>query len=204
MNERQRKVVFASAAAVLIAGAVFVALLGPRSTPVGDARRASPVRTTEIQSEPSPNDAAKQEGRRADAPSPASGPSSDPPPAHPTQGEREAKGAPAVVPDQAALAQRAARTFLVGYLPYSYGRARAERIPAAARQLVRELERTPPRVPAAVARADPRLISVHAEATLGELAINVVAVVVDGQLRYRVPLELRRARGRWVVTAVGG
>jgi hypothetical protein len=119
-------------------------------------------------------------------------------------GEREARRAPAVAPGEAARAKRAARAFLVGYLPYSYGRARAERIRAAARRLLRELERTPPRVPAAVARADPRLISVHADATLGDLAINVVAVVDDGQRRYRVPLELRRTRGRWVVTAIGG
>ncbi len=102
------------------------------------------------------------------------------------------------------MAQRAARKFLVGYLPYSYGGARAERIWAAAGRLLRELERTPPRVPAAVARADPRLVSVHAEATLGHLAINVVAVVADGQRRYRVPLELRRTRSGWVVAAVGG
>jgi hypothetical protein len=204
VNGRQRKVVFASAAAVLVASAVFVALLVPRSAPVGDARRAWPVGTTEIQSEPSPNDAAKQGGRRAEGPSPAPGPSSAPSPAHFTQGEREANGAPAVVPDQAALAQRAARTFLVGYLPYSYGRARAERIQAATGRLLHELQRAPPRVLPALARADPRLISVHADATLGDLAINVVAVVDDGQRRYRVPLELRRARGRWVVTAVGG
>ncbi len=72
------------------------------------------------------------------------------------------------------------------------------------RWCLRELQRSPPRVPATVARAHPRLLSVRAEVSLGDLAIEVLAVVDDGQRRYRVPLELREIGARWLVTAVGG
>jgi hypothetical protein len=59
-------------------------------------------------------------------------------------------------------------------------------------------------VPAAAARAHPGLISARAEATLGDRAISVLAVVDDGQRRYSVPLELQETGGHWVVSAVGG
>src|SRR3954453_10013774 len=49
-----------------------------------------------------------------------------------TRGEREARRAPAVAPGYARAATTAARAFLGGYLPYSYGRAQARRIRAAA------------------------------------------------------------------------
>src|SRR5206468_1802569 len=118
--------------------------------------------------------------------------------------EAEARSAPAVASDDARATAAVARTFLLSYLPYSYGRARAERIRAAAGRLMHELARTPPRVPAADARAGPRLISVRAEAALGDHAIAVLAVVDDGQRRYSVPLELQQTGGRWAVSAIGG
>ncbi|MGH2945758.1 MAG: hypothetical protein ACRDPC_05770 [Solirubrobacteraceae bacterium] len=98
----------------------------------------------------------------------------------------------------------AARAFLEGYLPYSYGRAQAQRIRAAATPLLRELEASPPRVPASVARARPQLISVRAEAATGGSDVDVVAVVEDGRRRYRIPLAVRDTGRRWVVTAVSG
>jgi hypothetical protein len=112
--------------------------------------------------------------------------------------------APAVAPREARAAAAAARAFLEGYLPYSYGRARARRIRAAATSLLRELESSPPRVPASVARTRPQLISVRAEAATGGANVDVVAVVEDGQRRYRIPLAVRHAGHRWIVTAVRG
>jgi hypothetical protein len=58
-------------------------------------------------------------------------------------------------------------------------------------------------VPAAVARADPQLISVGAEAALGDQAIDVIAVVDDSQRRYRVPFELHDDGGHSAVSANG-
>ena len=200
MGGNRRNVAFAVAAVVLFATALLLAFRTPGRTPRSGAQ--PPVATTAIRTGQPPSKSGSMQTPRSASPSLSR--LHSPSAAGAGPGEREARSAPAVAPYAAARAERTARTFLVGYLPYSYGRARAERIRAAARQLVRELERTPPRVPAAVARADPQLISVHADATLSELAINVVAVVDDGQQRYRVPLELRRTHGRWVVTAVGG
>jgi hypothetical protein len=111
---------------------------------------------------------------------------------------------PPVAPREARAATAAARAFLAGYLPYSYGRSDAGRIRAAAWRLLRELEASPPRVPGTVARARPRLISVRAEAATGDLDVDVVAVVDDGQRRYSIPLAIRDAGRRWIVTAVSG
>jgi hypothetical protein len=201
VGDSQRKIAFAAAALALLVIAVPLAVREP-------ARRVRPddhppVGTTAIRTGRPPFEPPATEPPMNASPSALSR-SRSPSAAGAGPGEREARSAPAVAPYAAARAERAARAFLVDYLPYSYGRARAERIRAATGRLVRALERTPPRVPVTVTRADPRLISVHADATLGDLAINVVAAVDDGQRRYRVPLELRRTHGRWVVTAVGG
>ena len=127
-----------------------------------------------------------------------------PTPASATRREREARSAPAIAPREAHAAAAAARAFLEGYLPYSYGRADAERIRAAAIPLLRELEASPPRVPASVTHARPQLVSVRAEAATGGSDVDVVAVVEDGRRRYRIPLAVRDTGRRWVVTAVSG
>src|SRR3954451_17457422 len=202
MGDSQRKIAFAAAALALLVSAVPLAVREP-------ARRVRPddhppVGTTAIRTGRPPFEPPATEPPMNDSPSALSR-SRSPSAAGARPGGREAKSPPAGAPYAARRAERAARAFLVDYLPYSYGRARAERIRAAAGRLLRALERTPPRVVrVAVARADPRLISVHADATLEDLAINAVAAVDDGQRRYRVPLELRRTHGRWVVTPVGG
>jgi hypothetical protein len=201
MGDSQRKIAFAGAALALLMITVLLAFRQPGRRVRPDSH--PPVGTTAIRTGQPPVEPPATETRGSALTSTMSR-SSSPSAAGAGVGEREARSAPAVAPYAAVRAERAARAFLVGYLQYSYGRARAESIRAATGRLVRALERTPPRMRAAVARADPQLVSVHAEATLGRSAINVVAVVADGQRRYRVPLELRRARGGWVVTAVGG
>jgi hypothetical protein len=59
-------------------------------------------------------------------------------------------------------------------------------------------------VPARVARARARLISVHAQATTGNGEVRALARVDDGQRRYAVALEVRAAHGHWVVTEISG
>ena len=110
----------------------------------------------------------------------------------------------AVPPREARAATAAARASFDGYLPYSYGQSDAGPIRAAAWRLLRELEASPPRVPAAVARARPRLISVRAEAATGDLDVDVLAAVDDGQRRYSIRLLVRKAERRWIVAAVSG
>jgi hypothetical protein len=62
----------------------------------------------------------------------------------------------------------------------------------------------PSRVPPTVTEADPRVVSVHAQATTGDHEVAVAGVVGDGQRHYEVPLTLRRAGDRWIVIAVSG
>jgi hypothetical protein len=50
----------------------------------------------------------------------------------------------------------------------------------------------------------PRLISVRAEAATGDLDVDVLAVVDDGQRRYSFRLLVRKAERRWIVAAVSG
>jgi hypothetical protein len=203
MNNRRRKLAFASAAVVLLGITAFSTLREPGPPLRHGARPQQPADTSAIRTEPLPaselggdRDAHEATPRFSPAPS-TSSPS-------PTQGEREAKSPPAVAPRRARAATAGARAFLAGYLPYSYGRSEARGIRAAARRLLRELEASPPRVPATVARARPRLISVRAAAATGELDIDVLAVVDDGQRRYSIPLVVRDAGRRWIVTAVRG
>jgi hypothetical protein len=204
VSGRQRKLAFAGAAAVLLATTVLLTLREP-GPPRQHADRQRPVGTTEIRIGPPPASGSNEtSGSRATTQSGARSPSRRSSRAVATRSEREAKSAPAIAPHKARAAAAAARAFLEGYLPYSYGRAQAKRIRAAATSLLRDLEASPPRVPASVARTRPQLISVRAEAATGGSNVDVVAVVEDSQRRYRIPLAVRHAGHRWIVTAVRG
>jgi hypothetical protein len=205
MSDRRRKLAFASAAVVLLGITVFSTLREPGPPPRHDARPQQPADTTAIRAERLPTSEPGQDGDSHEATPRSSGaPSTSSASAAATQGEREAKSPPAVAPREARVATAAARAFLDGYLPYSYGQSDAERIRAAAGRLLRELEASPPRVPASVARARPRLISVRAEAATGGSNVDVVAVVEDRRRRYHIPLVVRDTGRRWIVTAVRG
>jgi hypothetical protein len=204
VTDRQRKVAFASAAVVLLGISVVLTLRDPGLGRRHDARQQRPGGTTSIRTESPPaSEPLESDGSRNISASSAPVPSASPaPPA--TRGERETKNAPAVAPREARAATAAARAFLDGYLSYSYGHAEAGRIRAAAARLLRELETSPPRVPATVARAHPRLISISAQAATGDHGVEVLAVIDDGLRRYGVPLAVDETGGRWVVTAVSG
>jgi hypothetical protein len=45
---------------------------------------------------------------------------------------------------------------------------------------------------------------VRAEAATGDLDVDVLAVVDDGQRRYSIRLLVRTAERRWIVAAVSG
>ena len=205
MSDRRRKLAFASAAVVLLGITAFSALREPAPRPRQDARPQQPADTSEIRTEPVSTSELGHDGDSHEAtPRFSPAPSTNSSSAAAAQGEREAKNPPAVAPRKARAATAAARAFLAGYLPYSYGQSDAQRIRAAATPLLRELKASPPRVPASVTRARPQLISVRAEAATGGSNVDVVAVVEDGQRRYRIPLAVRHARHRWLVTAVRG
>jgi hypothetical protein len=205
MSDRRRKIALASAAVVLL-GITAVSTLREAGPPARrDARPQQLAGTSAIRTEPLPASELGQDGDAREAtPRLSPAPSTSSSSTAPAQGEREAKSPPAVAPRKARAATAAARAFLAGYLPHSYGRSDAGKIRAAAWRLLRELEASPPRVPLSVARARPQLISVRAEAATGGSNINVVAVVEDGQRRYRIPLAVRDTGRRRIVIAVRG
>jgi hypothetical protein len=202
VTDRRRKAAFACAAVVLVGLTVELT----RSDPGPRPRHAGPQRSAEttIHAASLPASKLHESGdpRNTVPPSEPSRSASSAPLA--TTFGREPTKPPAVAPREARAATAAARAFLDDYLPYSYGRSDAGRIRAAAWRLLRELEASPPRVPGTVARARPRLISVHARAATGDLDVDVVAVVDDGQRRYRIPLAVRLTGRGWIVTAVRG
>jgi hypothetical protein len=202
---RPRVVAFASAAVVLLGITGFLALREPGPASRHDARPHQPVGTAAIRTGP-PRALERREMGDSRAASATSSPApvTTPSPPRATRGEGEPKSAPAVAPRDARAATAAARSFLDGYLRYSYGRAEAGRIRAAARPLLRELKSSPPRVPAKVARGRPQPTSVRAKAATSDVGIDVLAVVDDGQRRYSIPLAVRDLGSRWVVIAVNG
>jgi hypothetical protein len=101
---------------------------------------------------------------------------------------------PEPAPRDVAQVKRAARRFLAGYLPYSYGRGDAADIEAVAPELRRQLASERPRVPRSVARRRPRVVLLQAEGA------GVTALVSDGRRRYAVELTVEDGR----VVDVGG
>ena len=101
-----------------------------------------------------------------------------------------------------AEAKRAARRFLAGYLPYSYGHRAPDDIRAVTPQLRAELASERPRAPAGAHRRCPRIVLLQTEGAGREHA-GILALVNDGERRYTVPLELARLEAGWRVTDVG-
>src|SRR4051812_16776397 len=187
MSDRTRRVAFTGAAALLIALALLLNRRGD-NPPARQSQQApsSPV----IERAP-----------------PTSSRTAQPAAVHARQTghrEREPRRAPAIESGAGRAAATAARVFLHAYLPYSYGRVDADRIRGAARPLMRALREAPPRVPAAVARARPRLVSVLAQAATGDEDVLVVAAVDDDRRRYEVRLTVHHGADRWIVTEISG
>jgi hypothetical protein len=203
VNARRRTGVFAIAAIVLLGVTAALILRDSDPRPARGLRPGSPPVSSSIRTG-SPPVLEPTEPRQSSSGAAAPAPTDTAGPTDAQARERESSDAPAIAPHEDRAATAAARSFLEGYLRYSYGRARARRIRSAGASLLRDLEESPPRVPEAVARSRPRLISVRAQAATSHLEILVRAVVDDGQRRYSIPLSVRDRHGRWFVTAVGG
>src|SRR4051812_42917918 len=192
MSDRSRRVAFTGAAVLLLALAL---LLNRRGSDPADRQPAQAPSSPVIERAPTP-----QTSSLTVQPAPTRAV-----PARQTAlREREPRRAPAVASGAGRAAATAARVFLHAYLPYSYGRVDAARISGAALPFVRVLREAPPRVPAAVARARPRLVSVLAQAATGDRDVLIVAVVDDGRRRYDVRLTVHHGAGRWLVTQISG
>jgi hypothetical protein len=99
-------------------------------------------------------------------------------------------------------ASRAARGFLAGYLPYSYGRRKARAISNVTPTLRSQLARQQPRVPPALAeKARPRLRGLELSGVAGGRVI-LLARIDDGQSRYAALLTVQRRGTSWAVSQV--
>lgn len=99
-------------------------------------------------------------------------------------------------------ASSAARQFLSGYLPYSYGRRDASSIRSATPGLRSALARQAPRVPPALAaKARPRVTGLKTSGFATGRVI-LLARIDDGQSRYVALLTVQRRGTRWVVSQV--
>jgi len=108
-----------------------------------------------------------------------------------------------VTPHDARDVRASTHAFMRGYLAYTYGRARAIEITNATRELIAQLEQSPPRVPEDVRKRRPRVELVHSDG-IGEQRAAAVAIVTDGVTRYSVGLRLvRTGMEEWSVTDVG-
>jgi hypothetical protein len=139
----------------------------------------------------------------------AAGGSDRPAPAAPEQVALEAPSEEGELPEasepsdaEVRAAKRAARRFLAGYLPYTYGHGDANRLLAISDEMRDRLQTERPRVPAGERRRRPRVLLVQAEG-VGAVRARLVALVDDGARRYTVPLELEHQRSGWTVTEVG-
>jgi hypothetical protein len=182
IRDSERPRLFAAAAAVIVAAALLLSVAsGDRADEPAARHARAPVAAapppTERIADPARLPVPSEEGRR-----PVS--------------ERPAQ-------EQIAAAKRAARAFLAGYLPYTYGRGRASAIPYATADLRRALGLRRPRVPTAERR---RRVEVEALTVQGASPrrVGMLALVDDGRRRYSVQLALARYPGGWKVTEVGG
>ena len=101
-----------------------------------------------------------------------------------------------------AASKRAARRFLAGYLPYTYGRVRARAIQSATGELQRQLVGQRLRVPAGERHRVPRLTLLQSN-SVGHRHAELLALVDDGERRYTIALELIRTATGWRVTRAG-
>lgn len=104
---------------------------------------------------------------------------------------------------EVAAARRAARRFLRGYLPYTYGRGSPSSIAPASPRLLQRLAQSRPRVPARERGRRARIVVLQPNGA-GRVRAGMIALVDDGARRYTVGLELERRRSGWLVTDVGG
>jgi hypothetical protein len=98
-----------------------------------------------------------------------------------------------------AAARSVARRFASQYADYVSGRVRSRRIADAARELVRQLDRYPPRVTPTHQQHPPSLRRLMVEPAAG--TVRAVAMLQDSKgPAYRLAFYLERRGPRWLVT----
>ncbi len=133
----------------------------------------------------------------------ATTPASTPPAAASPDGDETHPSLSPAQRDAERRARRAARTFLSGYLRYSYAQATGAAIRAVTPALRRELARHPPRVSRELVQsARPRVTSLRATGVRRD-RVYLLAQITDGHTSYATTLTATRHDGtRWLVSEV--
>lgn len=102
-------------------------------------------------------------------------------------------------------AKHAARRFLAGYLPYTYGQQPIRRIKGASPALIQMLKANPPRVPPAsdANRRRPTIDALTTAENATGTTVTFAALVSDGaQDPYSVTVTVELVDGKWLATSV--
>jgi hypothetical protein len=186
LEDGDRPRLFAIAAGVIVTGALVLALVG-----------RTPPRPASHEDQPPPAPTAA-----APAAPPAAPALADPAPTAPPSEEAQPNPAVDLPRREQRAVKQTARTFLAGYLAFSYGHAPARRIRGATGSLRSQLAAHPPRVPPRERRRRPRVVLLQLDGA-GKTWAGGVALVDDRARRYSVGLTLARRDGAWQVTRAG-
>ena len=103
-------------------------------------------------------------------------------------------------PSRSAGAERSARSFLAGYLPWLHGHGHTSAIHDATPGLVAKLKRHPPVIPWTLQGLHGQLVALGMQAARG--GWMALANVTDGHQTYELTLAVARTRGHWLVGSV--
>jgi hypothetical protein len=104
---------------------------------------------------------------------------------------------------QRAAAARAARRFLIGYLPYLYGQGHASHVADVTPAVRKALHGSRARATPAQATRRPAATAVVVVGQTRGSAIATVTVADGGPATYRLTVTLERRGGRWLVSDLG-
>ncbi|HEX8052069.1 MAG TPA: hypothetical protein VF517_03690 [Thermoleophilaceae bacterium] len=113
------------------------------------------------------------------------------------------QGAHAAPDAQIARARHVADRFLAHYVPFLYGRGRAERIPNVSATVRRGLTRARARVSPASRMRRPRIAGLTLTPQARGTVIARAAIEDGGVASYPVTFTLVLRGGRWIVNALG-
>jgi hypothetical protein len=104
-------------------------------------------------------------------------------------------------PSGSAPAERTARSFITGYLPWLYGERAVDTIHDSTAAVAAQLRARPPRIPLTFKGLHPRLASIGMQCHgVGWRAYTLVG---DGRGTYDLVMSVDRVDGRWLVSSVG-
>lgn len=100
-------------------------------------------------------------------------------------------------------ATAAVRRFLIGYLPYLYGRAPASRVESITPSVAQALRAGTARTTPAQQRRQPRATAVKLTGQTAHSALAVVQIVDGGPAAFQLTLTVELRGGRWVISDLG-